>query len=65
MKMLIQTWGRTQNLYRQAKAKQMKHHQTSFETNAKGNSLRKKRNKTQLETGKLQMERSLVKPNIQ
>ena len=34
-------WG-NKNLYRQAKAKQIQHQQTSFTTNAKGTSLGRK-----------------------
>ena len=41
-KNLIQIQGRNQNLYRQAKAKRIQHHQTSSTTNAKGTSLRGK-----------------------
>ena len=36
---LIQIRWRNQKLYRQAKAKRIQHHQTSFATNAKGTSL--------------------------
>ena len=36
---LIQIQQRNQKLYRQAKAKRIQHHQTSFTTNAKGTSL--------------------------
>ena len=36
---LIQIRWRNQNLYRQAKAKRIQHHQTSSTTNAKGTSL--------------------------
>ena len=39
---LIQIRQRNQNLYRQAKVKRIQHHQTSFTTNAKGNSLSRK-----------------------
>ena len=38
----IQIRWRNQNLYRQAKAERVQHHQTSFTTNAKGTSLGKK-----------------------
>ena len=53
---LIQIQGRNQKLYRQAKAKRIQHHQTSFTTNAKGNFSRqetqekKKTHKNKLKT---------------
>ena len=45
-KALIQIWQRNQKLYRQAKAKRIQHHQTSFTTNAKGTSLGEKEKAT-------------------
>ena len=36
---VTQIWWRNQNLYKQAKAKRIQHHQTSFTKNAKGTSL--------------------------
>ena len=49
---LIQIWWRNQELYRQAKAKRIQHHQTSSTTNAKGTSLsgKHKRRKGPTET---------------
>ena len=37
-----QIWCRNQKFYRQAKAKKIQHYQSSFKTNAKGTSLRRK-----------------------
>ena len=39
---LIQIWRRNQQLYRQAKAERIQHHQTSSPTNTKGYSLDRK-----------------------
>ena len=45
-KAVIQIWQRNQKLYRQAKAKRIQHHQTTFATNAKGTSLARKEKAT-------------------
>ena len=42
---LLQIWWRNQKLFREAKVKRIQHHQTSFTTNAKGNSLSRKHEK--------------------
>ena len=51
-KPLVQIWQRNQKLYRQAKARRIKHHQTSFRIVVKGTSLEEKK-RSQLKTRKL------------
>ena len=57
-KAVIQIRQRNQKLYRQAEAKKIQHHQTSFATSSKGTSLsEKEETKTTIETRKLQLEK--------
>lgn len=55
-KALVQIWWRNQKLYRQATALRIWHHQTSFTTNAKGNSVGGKEKAT-IRIGKQKMDK--------
>ena len=52
-------------IYREAKAKRIQHHQTSFTTNAKGTSLGGKENATTRDKKVMKWETSPIKANIQ
>ena len=63
-KAFVQIWWRNQKLYRQAKAKRIQHHQTSFTINANGTSLGGKEMAITRNMKITEWESSLVKTNI-
>ena len=63
-KALVQIWCRNQKLYRQAKAKRVQHHETSFTTNVKETSLDVKEKATTRNKKTTKWKNSLVKASI-
>ena len=63
-KALVQIWCRNQKLYRQAKAKRVQNHETSFTTNVKETSLDVKEKATTRNKKTTKWKNSLVKASI-